>query len=142
MKVLLATLALSILPVVASGQSVNAQDAPKFMKDTFPEQGVIAAWQEYQAVSNPNGALDAKTKELIGLGVAAQIPCTYCVYYHTQAARHAGATDAQIKEAVASAAETRKWSTVLNGNGYDMAEFKKQVDAAFAGSTATTGTKQ
>jgi hypothetical protein len=28
------------------------------------------------------------------------------VYYHTQAARHAGATDAQIKEAVASAAET------------------------------------
>jgi AhpD family alkylhydroperoxidase len=137
MKALIATLALSILPVVASSQSVNAQDAPKFMKDTFPEQGVIAAWQEYQAVSNPNGALDAKTKELIGLGVAAQIPCTYCVYYHTQAARHAGATDAQIKEAVAAAAETRKWSTVMNGNAYDMGEFKKQVDAAFGGPAKT-----
>jgi len=104
------------------------------MKDTFPEQGVSAAWQEYMAVGNPNGALDAKTKELIGLGVAAQIPCGYCVYYHTQAARHAGATDAQIKEAVAAAAETRKWSTVLNGNAYDMGEFKKQVDAAYGGS--------
>jgi AhpD family alkylhydroperoxidase len=136
MKVLLATLALSVLPFAASSQSVNAQDAPPFMKDTFPEQGLSAAWQEYQAIGNPNGALDAKTKELIGLGVAAQIPCTYCVYYHTQAARHAGATDAQIKEAVAAAAETRKWSTVLNGNNYNMAEFKKQVDAAFAGSAA------
>jgi AhpD family alkylhydroperoxidase len=137
MKVLLATLALSILPVVASSQSANAQDAPKFMKDTLPEQAVIAAWQESQAVGNPNGALDAKTKELIGLGVAAQVPCTYCVYYHTQAARHAGATDAQIKEAVAAAALTRKWSTVLNGNAYDMGEFKKQVDAAFGGSAKT-----
>ena len=137
MKVLLTTLALSVLPVVASGQIVKAQDAPKFMKDTFPEQGLSAAWQEYQAVSNPNGALDAKTKELIGLGVAAQVPCAYCVYYHTQAARHAGATDAQIKEAIAAAAETRKWSTVLNGNAYDMGEFKKQVDAAFGGSAKT-----
>ena len=134
MKALVATLALSILPVVAFSQSVNAQDAPQFMKDTFPEQGVSAAWQETQAVANPNGALDAKTKELIGLGVAAQVPCSYCVYYHTKAARHVGATDAQIKEAIAVAAETRKWSTVLNGNNYDMGEFKKQTDAAFAGS--------
>jgi AhpD family alkylhydroperoxidase len=135
MKALVATLALCILPVMASSQSVNAQDAPKFMKDTFPEQGLSAAWQETLAVGNPNGALDAKTKELIGLAVAAQIPCTYCVYYHTQAARHAGATDAQIKEAVAAAAETRKWSTVLNGNEYDMGDFKKQVDAAYGGPT-------
>ena len=79
------------------------------------------------------GKLDEKTKELIGLGVAAQIPCGYCVYYHTEAARHAGATDAQIKEAIAAAALTRKWSTVLNGNNYDMGNFKKQVDAMFAG---------
>lgn len=139
MKILLATLALSILPVVA--QSANAQDAPKFMKDTFPEQALGAAWQEAMAIGNPNGALDTKTKELIGLAVAAQIPCTYCIYYHTQAARHAGATDAQIKEAIASAAETRKWSTVLNGSNYDMADFKKQVDAAYAVSANTVGTK-
>jgi AhpD family alkylhydroperoxidase len=123
---------------MASGQSVTAQDAPKFMKDTYPEQALGAALRDAMAVGNPNGALEAKTKELIGLGVAAQIPCTYCVYYHTQAARHAGATDAQIKEAVAAAAETRKWSTVLNGNDYDMADFKKQVDAAFAGSATAT----
>ena len=122
MKIFFATLALSFLPVVASNQSVNAQDAPQFMKDISPQQSVSAAWQEFQAVFNPNGALDAKTKELIGLAVAAQIPCAYCVYAHTQGARQAGATDAQIKEAIGAAALVRKWSTELNGNAYEMYE--------------------
>jgi AhpD family alkylhydroperoxidase len=128
MKALLSTVALSVLTVAAF-----AQDAPKFMKDVMPPDSVAPAWQEYMAITNPNGALDAKTKELIGLGVAAQIPCSYCVYYHTMAAKHAGATDAQIKEAVAAAAMTRKWSTEMNGNQYDFGDFKKQVDATFGG---------
>src|SRR6516225_7666146 len=116
MKIFFATLALSFLPVVASNQSVNAQDAPQFMKDISPQQSVSAAWQEFQAIFNPNGALDAKTKELIGLAVAAQIPCAYCVYAHTQLAKAAGATDAQIKEAIATAALVRFNSTMLNGS--------------------------
>ena len=116
MRIFVAALALSFLPMAAFSQSVNAQDAPQFMKDISPQQSVSAAWQEFQAVFNPNGALDAKTKELIGLAVAAQIPCAYCVYAHTQGARQAGATDAQIKEAIGAAALVRKWSTELNGN--------------------------
>jgi AhpD family alkylhydroperoxidase len=131
MKGLIASLALSVLPMVAFSPSASAQDAPQFMKDVMPPASLAPAWQEYMAIGDPNGALDAKTKELIGLGVAAQIPCGYCVYYHTQAAKHLGATDAQIKEAVAAASMTRKWSTELNGNQYDMSAFKKQVDAAF-----------
>jgi AhpD family alkylhydroperoxidase len=84
------------------------------------------------AVFNPKGALDGKTKELIGLAVAAQIPCQYCVYAHTVGAKHAGATEDQIKEAIAASALVRKMSTELNGNQYDMAAFKKQIDAAYA----------
>jgi AhpD family alkylhydroperoxidase len=137
MKVLFTTLALSILPVMASGQNVNAQDAPKFFKDVSPEGSASLAWQDYMAVFNPNGALDTKTKELIGLAVAAQIPCQYCIYAHTQGARHAGATDAQIKEAIGASALVRKMSTELNGNQYDMADFKKQIDAAYGGSAKT-----
>ena len=83
------------------------------------------------AVMNLNGALDDKTKQLTALGVAAQIPCQYCIYAHALAAKHAGATDAQIKEAVASAALVREWSTMLNGNQSDFADFKKQVNAAY-----------
>ena len=126
MKILLATVALTILPIAA-----RADDMPKFMKDVVPEASAASAWQEYMAVMNPNGALDDKTKQLIALGVAAQIPCQYCIYAHTLAAKHAGATDAQIKEAIASAALVREWSTMLNGNQSDFADFKKQVNAAY-----------
>ena len=74
-------------------------------------------------------AIDGKTMQLIQLGVSAQIPCTYCVYYHTRAAKAAGASDAEIKAAIAAAADTRMWSTVLNGNAYDMNAFKAEVDS-------------
>jgi len=76
---------------------------------------------------NPNTALDAKTKELIGLGVAAQIPCEYCVQFHTQTAKAAGATDQEIREAVGMAAQTRLGSTVLNGMQVDRAQFKADL---------------
>ena len=108
-----------------------AQEAPQFMQETLPEQAVGPAWQEFQSVSDPEGALDGMTKELIGLAVAAGIPCEYCVYYHTQAAQQHGATGEQIREALASAALTRKWSTMLNGSQYDAQDWRQQVDAMF-----------
>jgi AhpD family alkylhydroperoxidase len=115
-----------------------AQDAPKFLTEVSPAPSAAAAWQEYMAVMNPKGALDDKTKQLIALGVAAQIPCEYCIYAHNiyahnKAARAAGASDAEIKEAISAAALVRKWSTELNGNMYDMTDFRKQVDAIYAG---------
>jgi AhpD family alkylhydroperoxidase len=117
----------AVLPV-----SALAQDAPPSLKAIEPAAAVGPAWQEYMAVFNPKGALDGKTKELIALAVAAQIPCEYCIYGHTVGARHAGATDDQIKEAIAAAGQVRKMSTELNGNQYDLAAFKKQIDAAYA----------
>jgi AhpD family alkylhydroperoxidase len=131
MKALAIALAFGVaLPVTAF-----AQDAPPFVKSIAPQASINPSWQEYMAVFNPKGALDGKTKELIGLAVAAQIPCQYCIYAHTLAAKHAGATDEQIKEAVAASAMTRKMSTELNGNQYDMTEFKKQIDAAYGAKT-------
>src|SRR6516164_7430874 len=70
MRSLLASASLALLLALATGPSVSAQEAPEFMKQVFPEQGLKAAWEEYLAVMNPKGALDAKTKELIGLAVA------------------------------------------------------------------------
>src|SRR5476651_86004 len=78
---------------------------------------------------NPKTQLSGKTKELIGLAVAAQIPCTYCIYFHTAAAKANGATDEEIREAVAMAAITRHWSTVLNGMQVDLPTFKRETDA-------------
>lgn len=108
----------SILAVTAMG--AFAGEPPNFMKQTYPEQALKSAWAEYQAVYGPNGALSPKIKQLIALSVGAQIPCEYCVFGHTLKARKAGATEAEIKEALAIAALTRKWSTILNGSAYDL----------------------
>jgi AhpD family alkylhydroperoxidase len=102
---------------------------PGFFK-AFPESGVAGAWSEFKTVQlNPATALNNKTKELIGLGVAAQIPCAYCIYFHTAVAKANGASDEEIREAVAMAAITRHWSTVLNGMQVDLATFKGETDA-------------
>ena len=116
MRTLLASAGLALLLALATVPSVSAQEPPAWMKQTLPDQALKSHWDEQLAVMNPTGALDGKTKNLIGLAVAAQIPCTYCVYGHTKLAKAAGATDAQIKEAIATAALVRFNSTMLNGS--------------------------
>ena len=116
MRTLLASAGLALLLALAMETSVSAQEAPAWMKQTLPDEALKPLWDEYLAVMNPTGALDGKTKQLIALGVAAQIPCAYCVFAHTKAAKAAGATEAQIKEAIATAALIRFNSTMLNGS--------------------------
>jgi AhpD family alkylhydroperoxidase len=116
---------------------------PTFFK-MFPESGIAGAWAEFKSVQlNPKTALNGKTKELIGLAVAAQVPCQYCIYFHTAAAKLNGATDAEIREAVAMAAITRHWSTVLNGMQVDLDGFKRETDTVLrlAGEKAKAASK-
>ena len=103
------------------------------MFKALPDVAVAGAWAEIKGVQlNPNTAIDGKTKELMGLAVAAQIPCQYCIYFHTEAAKLNGASDEEIKETIAMAAIVRHWSTMLNGSQVDLATFKKQTDDVFA----------
>ena len=103
------------------------------MFKTLPDVAVAGAWAEIKGVQlNPNTALNGKTKELMGLAVASQIPCQYCIYFHTLAAKANGASDEEIKETIAMAAIVRHWSTMLNGSQVDLATFKKQTDDLFA----------
>jgi AhpD family alkylhydroperoxidase len=105
---------------------------PSFLK-AFPEEAIAAAWDEYKGTElNPGSALPGKVKELIGLAVAAQIPCRYCIYFHTEAARLNGADSREVKEAVVMASITRKWSTILNGQQTDEAAFRAGMDKIFA----------
>ncbi len=100
---------------------------PVMMK-VYPDHLRASAWQWFKATLSPDAAIPAKYSELISLGVASQIPCDYCVYAHTTMAKMLGATDAEIQGAVASAANTRHWSTVLNGANVPLDEFKKEWD--------------
>jgi AhpD family alkylhydroperoxidase len=128
------------------GESVAVTDAASAYKDIehtlglvptfmrrFPEEGIAAAWRQTKSLElNPATQLNGKTKELIGLAVAAQIPCQYCIYFHTAAAQLNGATDAEIREAVAMSAITRDMSTMLNGAQVDEPQFRKDVDQIVA----------
>ncbi len=85
-------------------------------------------WAEQKAlILSPDTALDAKTKALISLAVAAQIPCSYCIYSDTMDARRAGATDTEIAEAVAVSGMTRNMSTIFNGMQVDFATFRSEM---------------
>ena len=118
----------AVLATLVCGTSF-AQEAPEMYKQTYPDYALGPAMGLMSALEGDQAAIDFKTMQLIQLGVSAQIPCTYCVYYHTRAARAAGASPEEIKAAVAAAADTRMWSTVLNGNAYDMEAFKTEVDS-------------
>ncbi len=122
--------ACAILAFAAFG--AHAGEPAKFFKDTYPEHALKAALDARGVLEGEAAQLDAKTRELIALGVAAQVPCAYCVYAHTKNARAQGATEAEIREAVATAATVRQWSTVLNGMGYDFEAFKAEVDKMHA----------
>jgi AhpD family alkylhydroperoxidase len=72
-------------------------------------------------------ALSPKVKELIGLGVSAQIPCHYCIIFHTEAARLNGATEQELQEAIYMASLTRQGSTILNGSLLPQETFDKDM---------------
>ena len=110
--------------------------APEFLSQ-FPDVARAGAWKQMRDVQlNPKTALSGKTKELIGLGVAAQVPCRYCVIAHTEFAKLNGATDSEIREALALASFTRDMSTMLNGMQVDENQFKRDVDRLVRGAKA------
>jgi len=97
---------------------------------TVPEVGQRHCWGLQRDLELAQGALDPRTKELIGLAIAAQIKCQYCTYFHMQAARAHGAGDEELREAVLMGGFTDMMSNALNGAHYDFAKFQKEVDRA------------
>jgi AhpD family alkylhydroperoxidase len=95
---------------------------------SMADAAVPGAWAEMKGLQmNPNTALPGKTKELIGLAVAAQVPCKYCVYGHTEFAKLNGASEAEIAEAVAVGALERHWNAYLFGEQIDDAKMASDV---------------
>jgi AhpD family alkylhydroperoxidase len=119
----------------APTEAQNARDdigktlgfVPGFFKVTA-DVALPGAWQEMKGLQlNPKTALSGRTKELIGLAVASQIPCRYCIYAHTAFAELNGAGEAEIAEAVAVAGVERHWSAYLYGMQIDEGKFKSDV---------------
>ena len=65
------------------------------------------AFKAFSQVVFADGALPAKTKQLIAVAVAHVTQCPYCIRGHTKAAMQHGATPEEIMEAIWVAAEMR-----------------------------------
>lgn len=103
---------------------------PTFLQQ-FPPQALPGAWRIMKQLQlSLTTAIPGKYKELIGLAVAAQIPCSYCIYFHTEAAKLNGASETEIHEAIAMASLTRMYSTVLNGEGQEMGSYREEIQKA------------
>jgi len=134
-----------IIPVFLISISISAQDISDYEKakteieqtfgmfpsmfKVFPENALYGTWETFKQLSSPDNAIPPKYRELIQLAVAAQIPCDYCIYFHTASAQAFGATEEEIHEAVAQGAATRHWSMILQGNQIDFEEFKTEFIA-------------
>lgn len=66
-----------------------------------------AAFDAFGKAVFADGALPAKTKQIIAVAIAHVTQCPYCIRGHTKAALRAGATQNELMEAIWVAAEMR-----------------------------------
>lgn len=92
----------------------------------------LEAFKAFSAAVFADGALPVKTKQLIAVAVAHTTQCPYCIRGHTEGALKAGATEAEIMEAIWVAAEMRAGGAYAHSNlALDvMAEQKAKAGAA------------
>ena len=73
-----------------------ANESPWYLK----QSPLGAAYAHWSNVAGKETVLDAKTKELIRLAVASVFRCRHCTEHHIKDALGAGATKAEIVEAL------------------------------------------
>ena len=61
---------------------------------------VYQAFLDMEQAAFSDGALDARVKELIAVGISVVIDCESCMQYHIEKAAQHGATQGEVLEAV------------------------------------------
>lgn len=64
------------------------------------QPATMKGFSTLHAASAESGALDSKTKELIGLAIAVTARCDGCIAYHTHDVLEAGASRDEVMEAL------------------------------------------
>lgn len=64
---------------------------------------MMDAFQVVRQAAHDNPAIDAKTRELIAIGVAVALHCKGCIASHVQQAKRAGATAEEVAAAAGTA---------------------------------------
>ena len=130
MKVILfAMLACFGVNALADDHMRDVKTANPFI-ELHPKAVKPAADAYYKAVEEKvfNGAIPLKYAQLVALSASVAMKCEYCVPAHTSFAIAAGATEEEIKTAVAIAADVALNSSMLYGTQFDMEEFLKMFE--------------
>ena len=82
------------------GREVQACLAPLARELRAEIPATMQAFADLHKATMGAGALDVKTKELIALGIAITEKCDGCIAAHARGAARAGATRAEVAEAI------------------------------------------
>jgi len=87
---------------------IDTKDYTPKLMDAIGELGkdapaLLEGFQALDGAAAKGGALDAKTRELISLAVAVTTRCDGCIAVHAAAAKKAGASRAELAEALSVA---------------------------------------
>ena len=130
MKLLLvAILACFGVNALADDHMRDVKTANPFI-EMHPKAVQPAADAYYKAVEEKvfNGAIPLKYAQLAALSASVAMKCEYCIPAHTSFAIAAGATEEEIKTAVAIAADVALNSSMLYGTQFDMDEFMRMFE--------------
>ena len=77
---------------------VDTRTQFKRMRELAPE--LFRSFIEFDQKAFKDGAMPARTKELIALGIAHITQCPWCIDAHVKRAEKAGATEQQLAEVI------------------------------------------
>ena len=97
----------------------SAMGIMNHLGEKTPDQ--MEAFKELSASIAKDGALSAKTKELIALALGIKSQCSYCIALHVKKSLDMGITGEEILEAA--------WVAVLMGGGPAMMYISEVKDA-------------
>jgi AhpD family alkylhydroperoxidase len=91
----------------------NMNAAVRTLRQASPD--AMKAFSELARAAYAGPALDAKTKELMALGISVAIRCAPCIAYHAEGAVKAGATRAEVADTLATAIYMGAGPSVMYG---------------------------
>lgn len=92
----------------------NKENLAKIKKMNELAPKVMEAFWAFDQAAVAEGAIPVKYKELIAVAVAVTTQCPYCIDIHSNNARKAGATEAELVEATMVAASLRAGGAVTH----------------------------
>ena len=96
--------------------------------EALPEEALINEWPNLKRFLFGETAIDPKTREFVGLAMAAAIGCEFCRHFHKGAASLHGATEEELSELSFLASYTPRYSAMLQAQDYDLEVFKTETE--------------